>query len=134
RADQRATVDAAEAAERLQIREKFARFGDVRVIRLADGESVEGAITRLTATGRYDYVEPDFLEFTDATPNDTSFGVQWSLNNTGQLSGSTPGADIKAVAAWEVIHDAPNVVVALIDSGANLTHRDLVANLWHNPA
>jgi outer membrane protein assembly factor BamB/subtilisin family serine protease len=130
----RATVDAAEARERLRVREKFARFDGLRVIELDANETVEGAIARLKATGRYEFVEPDYLELPDATPNDTGFVSQWSLNNTGQITGGTPGVDIKAQAAWDIIHDAPNVVVALVDNGINLTHRDLIPNLWRNPS
>ena len=130
----RATVEAAEATEGVHVRNKFARFGDLRVIELPASETVEKAIRRLEATGRYEFVEPDYLETPDATPNDASFATQWPLNNTGQLAGSTPGVDIKAVAAWDIIREAPNVVVAVIDNGFNLTHRDLVPNLWRNPA
>src|SRR5258705_199124 len=71
------------------------------------------AIARLEATGRYEFVEPDRLRHLDVTPNDTSFGTQWPLNNIGQ-NGGIPGADIKATAAWDIIHDAPNVIVAVV--------------------
>ncbi|MDO8545015.1 MAG: S8 family serine peptidase [Opitutaceae bacterium] len=133
-AHQAATVDREETRERMRIRGKFKRFGGLRVIELDASETVESAIARLQATGRYEFVEPDYIEMPDATPNDASFPSQWALNNTGQLTGSTPGADIKATAAWDIIHDAPGVVVAVIDNGINITHRDLTANLWRNPS
>ncbi len=130
----RGTVDASEARERVRVRNKLERLGDLRVIEVDAGETVEQAIERLKATGRYEFVEPDYLESLDATPNDANFTAQWSLHNTGQLTGSTPGADIKAVAAWDVIREAPEVIVAIVDSGINTTHRDLAPNLWRNPA
>ena len=87
----RATVDAAEAREQVRVRERFARFGDLRVITLAPDESVRGAIARLQATGRYEFVEPDYLMAEQVIPNDPGFANQWGLSNTGfQLSGSTP--------------------------------------------
>ncbi|MEY2879572.1 MAG: hypothetical protein RLZZ15_1952 [Verrucomicrobiota bacterium] len=130
----RATVDSAESRENVRVRDRLPRLGDLRIIEVPAGESVDAVIKRLQATGRYEFVERDALMKPDATPNDPSFPAQWSLNNTGQLLGSTPGADIKAVAAWDIIREAPNVVVAVIDNGINVTHRDLVPNLWRNPA
>ena len=134
KAQQRAAVDAAETRERVRIRNKFSRLGDVRVIEVDAHETVAQAIERLQATGRYEFVEPDFIEMPDAAPNDASFPSQWALNNTGQLTGSTPGVDIKAVPAWDIIREAPDVVVAVVDNGININHRDIAPNLWRNPA
>ena len=59
-------------------------------------------VKRLAATGLYEYVEPDYIRTTTVVPNDPSFEAsQWSLNNTGQ-EGGTPGADIGALAAWDI--------------------------------
>ncbi|MSU22899.1 MAG: hypothetical protein EXS32_03650 [Opitutus sp.] len=128
----RATVDGAEAREGVRVRTKFARFRDLRVIELDATDSADAAIARLQATGRYEFVEPDRLRHLDATPNDTAFATQWAMNNTGQ-SGGIPGADLKALAAWDILHDAPNVIIAVVDTGVNLNHQDITANLWRNP-
>ncbi len=133
----RNTVDAAEAGEGLHVRRKFARFGDLRVLELTSSETVAQAVKRLQATGRYDYVEPDHLIHALKTPNDPLFSSkQWSLSNTGSNGpgSGVAGADIGAVAAWDTITDASSVVVAVIDSGARLTHDDLAGNLWSNPS
>ena len=61
-------------------------------------------------------------------PNDEYFPYQWHLHNTGQLGG-TPDADINAPEAWEITAGDPNIVVAVIDSGVDLDHPDLVSNL-----
>ncbi|QYM77934.1 S8 family serine peptidase [Horticoccus luteus] len=111
----------------------FDRFGGLRLLQNTSGETTAAAIARLRATGLYDYVEPDRIRIATATPNDTSFAQQWSLRNTG-AGGGTVGADIDAVAAWDLIHDAPNVIVAVIDTGVRLTHSDIAANLWNNPS
>ena len=45
----------------------------------------------------------------------------------------TPDADIDAPEAWDLSRGSPNVTVAVIDSGMQLNHPDLAANLWTNP-
>jgi outer membrane protein assembly factor BamB/subtilisin family serine protease len=134
RADRLARAEAEESAEHVQVREAFPRLEGVRIIELEAGESVDAAIARLQATGRYEFVEPDHLMYPDVAPNDPTYPSQWSLNNTGQLAGSTVGVDIKAQAAWDIIREAPNVIVAQIDNGVRVDHEDLAPNLWRNPA
>ncbi|WP_197526815.1 S8 family serine peptidase [Pirellulimonas nuda] len=68
-----------------------------------------------------------------AEPNDPRFtGLeQYALYNVGQ-SGGLGGADIDAVAAWDITTGSRDVVVAVIDSGIDYTHPDLAANVWTN--
>ena len=134
-AARRAQADAEEAREGVRVRERFPRFGQMRVIDLDTSDDAPRAIARLRATGRYEFVEPDYLRYLTVEPNDPQFtsGGLWALKNTGQQTGIA-GADIKATAAWDLIREAPNVIVAVIDTGVNLTHQDIAANLWRNPA
>lgn len=129
------TVDAAEAGENLTVVKKFDRMGSLRVLGLAAGDTTEAAVQRLLATGRYEYVEPDTIKHASATPNNPLFPQQWNLQNTGANGpgNGIAGADVNAVGAWNTIHDAPNVIVAVVDSGGFLTHQDLIANFWQNP-
>jgi outer membrane protein assembly factor BamB/subtilisin family serine protease len=130
-------IDRVERSEGLRVRARFGRFGHVGVLELAPGDTVPAAISRLKATGRYEYVEPDFIRHGTASvvPNDPQFANQWALNNTGQNgdNGGVAGDDIHAELAWGTITGAPNVIVGMIDSGALTTHEDLMANLWQNP-
>ena len=76
------------------------------------------------------------------TPNDTHYanGNLWGLNNTGQShvasSGAnvagTSGADIDAPQAWDTQTGTASTVVAVIDTGVQLNHPDLVNRLWTN--
>jgi len=50
-------------------------------------------------------------------PNDSSFSLQYALQNTGQ-SGGTVGADVRATQAWDIVSGNPNIVIAVLDSGA----------------
>lgn len=68
------------------------------------------------------------------TADDTKFSEQWFLHNTGQ-DGGTVDADIDAVEAWGITTggttiDGQEVVIAIIDDGADLQHEDL--NFWKN--
>jgi outer membrane protein assembly factor BamB/subtilisin family serine protease len=136
RLESAATIDQVERSEGLRVQARFDRFGRLGVLQLAAGDTVPAAISRLMATGRYEFVEPDYIRhgtIMPVMPDDPKFSSQWALNNTGD-NGGIAGADINAELAWETITDAPGVVVGMIDSGALTTHEDLVGNLWINPS
>lgn len=65
-------------------------------------------------------------------PNDPQFEEQWALNNLGQ-NGGKAGADLNALKAWAKTQGTRDVVVAVLDSGVDYTHKDLVANMWARP-
>ncbi len=80
------------------------------------------------------FAEPSEAGFDDdlAIPGDPLFGRLWGLRNTGQQIGGTsgePGADISVTSAWNVSVGARDVVVAVIDTGADIEHPDLAANI-----
>lgn len=97
------------------------------------------------------YAEPDYtVEFYEV-PDDPLFQYQWNLNNTGQqhhhvlrnwgsyndalvMVEGTADADIDATEVYQnPPQDATTVVVAIIDSGVDLDHPDLIDNIWTNP-
>ncbi len=65
-------------------------------------------------------------------PNDPKFAEQWALNNLGK-DGGTERADIDALRAWQKTRGSEKIVVAVLDSGVDYTHEDLVANMWSRP-
>ena len=77
RSDHLAAVDSEEKAEGTRVWRKFDRIGGLQVVEVNPGETPAGAIARLRATGRYDFVEPDFLRHACAAPNDPDFAEQW---------------------------------------------------------
>ncbi|HEY7469067.1 MAG TPA: S8 family peptidase [Acidimicrobiia bacterium] len=62
---------------------------------------------------------------------DPGFPEQWYLENTGQAGGRAD-ADIDALTAWGLAL-GDGVVVAVIDSGVNMSHSDLDGQTWANP-
>ena len=75
------------------------------------------------------------LRRTDANPiqpNDPMFKDQWALDNNGQ-GGGKEKADLSALKAWAKTQGSSDVVVAVLDSGVDYTHPDLVANMWLRP-
>lgn len=66
-------------------------------------------------------------------PNDPLFGDQWALNNTGQ-NGGKANAHIDALKAWAKTRGSAEVVVAVLDTGVDYSHKDLVENIWVRPA
>jgi len=64
-------------------------------------------------------------------PDDPSYGQQWHLSNDGSGS-AVAGADVRAEDAWSISTGDPSVVVAILDSGVEITHPDLAQNIWHN--
>jgi subtilisin family serine protease len=64
-------------------------------------------------------------------PNDPYFSKQWYLDNTGQYNG-TIDADIDAPEAWDIETGSEDVIIAIVDSGIDYTHPDLIDNIWIN--
>ena len=77
-------------------------------------------------------VEPNYIYYADAIPNDQRFKDTWAFQNIGQKEG-TIGADISALTAWDISRGSTDVVVGIIDSGVDYNHPDLQKNMWINP-
>ncbi len=65
--------------------------------------------------------EPDFLYFPEKVPTDPFFARQSALQR------------MEAAGVWNITTGSENVVIAVIDTGMDLDHPDLAANLWVNP-
>jgi len=104
----------------------------VQRVKSRRGESTEALLQRYKGDPRVEYAEPNIIYHALVFPNDPRFSDLWGLHNTGQFGG-TVDADIDAPEAWDSQIGSPTVVVADIDSGMDLNHPDLAANLWINP-
>ena len=127
----------------------FQTDNSLHVVRLAKDENLAAAIQKLSKDGSVAYAEPNYIMRTfDVAepaetpsadmPNDTEFGRLWGMKNSGQADSSgqmgTPNSDINVLPLWQMgIRGSRNVVVAVIDTGIDWTHPDLVDNLYTNP-
>lgn len=115
-------------------RKSLRRMSNIVVLELPGGVSARDIVERYRRSGHVDAVSLDVVLRACALPDDplVANGGQWHLNNFGQSSGVF-GADIHASEAWEIQNNATNVIVAVVDSGARITHQDLASSLWVNP-
>ena len=107
----------------------------LRRVVLDKGVDVQDAVAELNARGDVAYAEPNYRIHATGIPNDSRFGEQYGLHNTGQSIGGVTGtndADIDAPEAWNVTTGSSNVVVAVLDTGIAYDHPDLAPNMWVN--
>lgn len=133
---------ASSASERLAAENQISAYA-TRSLDLVDGLKViqtrldaSRAAAMLSGNPNVLYVEPDYMQYPVELPDDTYGYLLWGLHNTGQaIRGviGTPDADIDAPEAWAGVV-SPRTIVAIIDSGTQLDHEDLAANIWVNSA
>ncbi len=118
---------------------RFSSVPTLERVKLPAGLSVKDAVVRYMSDPSVEYAEPNYIRRVSVTPSDTFFGQQWALHNTGQFANGTAGADIKATDAWDillplgVLTSDSRFVIAVLDTGIDFNHSDLVNNIWINP-
>jgi len=115
------------------VAKRFNIIPNLEHVKLPKGLSVKDAIMQYMSDPNVEYAEPNYLiKVSDRIPNDAYFGKQWALLNTGQFANSTPGADISVPKAWDISTGDKDIIIAVIDSGIDYNHPDLVGNIWTN--
>jgi thermitase len=137
-----------------ELNDEIEAVNGLAVIEDEDGLSAEAVAEEYSHLPEVEYAEPSYeiklepeigevshydssaelaVHLLNNTPNDPMFAQQWSLYNSGQGGGKTD-ADISAVLAWNKTRGSDKVVVAVLDSGVDYTHTDLINNIWVRPA
>jgi len=115
--------------------EKIREFKRLRFqhIKIKKGVTVQEALARFRSDPDVEMVGPNYIyEADDIFPSDIGFTELWGLHNTGQ-TGGTPDADIDGPEAWDITTGDTDTVVAIIDTGIDYNHEDLIGNVWVNP-
>ena len=86
---------------------------DVRSIEVPVGESMSDFINKLEKKPNVVSAEPDYVMSRSATSNDPKYSKQWYHRIIGSED------------AWNVTTGSDDIVVAVIDDGIDLHHRDL---------
>ena len=91
---------------------------NVRVIAVPEAQA-ERLIAALSRNPNIEFAERDFLASSAFLPTDTYVlsGDEWHLNK------------IQAPQAWDLTTGRTNIAIAILDSGVNLSHPDLVGKL-----
>ena len=92
-------------------------------IRVREGLSMAGALQFYAASPLVADVERHALRYKlDLAPNDPYYSSQWGLSK------------MKVPEAWGLVPEGKLVVVAVIDTGLDYDHPDLVGQMWLNTA
>lgn len=129
-----------------KVEEFHGRTGHFAVIR-TDMDLSNKSMSELKNHPDVEYIEPNYIykisplttEETISLATDAKYGDQWGLKNTGRNSGGwfssgRAGEDVNAEKAWEISKGSRDVVVAVIDTGVDHSHKDLKNQMWTNSA
>ncbi len=119
----------------------LATDSQVQKIVLTRDEDMGRALGALKQNEAVRVAEPNWVirALESGVPNDPEFGKLWGLRNQGQADAAgqvgTAGSDVNLLPLWQRgFTGSKNVVVAVIDTGIDWTHPDLVDNLYTNAA
>jgi serine protease len=89
-------------------------------IKLPAGSDIEKAINELYRSGFVEYAQPYYLPQTFMVPDDPFVSSQYYLEK------------IQAFDAWAVSSGDSSIVIAIVDTGIDLFHPDLIHNIAYN--
>lgn len=92
--------------------------GDFQVVEVGKGneDSFIQSFLKGSKKDLFEYVEPDYIEYPIATPNDPNLGLQYHHDN------------MQSYSAWDMNTGSASVTVGICDTGLQLDHPDLAAN------
>ena len=132
-----------------QAADRSTSFGEVRILTFDEKADISSIQSHYEKLSFVEYAEPDYQMELFTSPNDPLYSKQWNLRNVGQSywkvlrlpgdyndvlvadSGVT-GADIAADAVFTNPPARTETIIAIIDTGIDFRHPDLVGQIWTN--
>lgn len=109
---------------------------NIVVVKKAVFETNDSAIKALNENPMVEIAEPNYIYKINKAPTDPLYVQTWGLANVGQADPKNQvgvaGIDINAERAWEIQTGTREKIIAVIDTGIDYTHPDLVDNMWVN--
>jgi subtilisin family serine protease len=87
------------------------------MVDVSGAASLDEAVQSYLADSRVKYAQPDYILQPTGTPDDPSFSSQWGM------------AKISAPLAWNLTTGSPQVRIAILDTGINAAHPDLIGKV-----
>lgn len=100
---------------------KFKGIDEIQRIVIAQERDFDRILGDYSRDPDVEYAEPNYLYDISIIPTDTYLNNQWYLDK------------IKAIKAWDKVRESPRAIIAIMDSGVQISHPDLRDNIWVNP-
>ncbi|MBC8052079.1 MAG: S8 family serine peptidase [Sphingobacteriaceae bacterium] len=117
-------TEAASSVKTSARRQNDAGLSRIYELQVNRASNIETVINELLTDRQVEYAEPRYIHHTNLIPNDPRFPQQGYFQQ------------VMAPQAWDLIGpgSVPSVIIAIVDSGSELTHPDLAANIYYNAA
>ncbi len=106
--------------QRNSLGQKLVDLSLIYEVRYSSSVNPEKAANAVLRTGLVEYAEPKFLPKLFFNPNDPNTGLQYHLGK------------IQAYTAWDLEQGDTTVVIGITDTGGDLDHPDMLANMKVN--
>ena len=102
----------------------------IKRVRFRSDLDMEYVAKKLSSHPEIEYAEPVYVQKLCYLPNDPGiFDIDPETNESKQEYLNL----INAPAAWDIARGDTSIVIAIVDSGTDWNHEDLLENVWTNP-
>jgi len=99
---------------------KYKQSNDYEYVKIGLNQSINETLDQFRNNPQVEAVELNYIYQAAIVPNDYYYDNQWYLGK------------IKAPQSWDIVSSSPDIIIAIVDSGIQINHPDLEANIWQN--